>query len=272
MADPQDGPEPRDPSQSNTEAAVDLSTEDEAAERREKRQSGELSVDDIQNDELREKVIEARKKHGVDEETQQKPRDTGRPTEPDPESSEEVDRVQLDKGEDPLEQVAAQADKKLGIEETDEPSADEQAVEKARQLEEDTEDVMEGVTDDDVEEAMDLELNVIDDIDPEHFDYDDQDFSVFGGYGTDVTIEYNSVYFHLAQPGDREQEKLINEMGGGADGKGMQLTEMMSAMINTTIDKPADIEDITADWTPFERMGLGMQCMEFLGLDALGNM
>ena len=288
MADGQDRGEP---TTSNTSVDLDLQNED-VAERRSKRIDGDLDVDDIQDPELRQKVQQAREKSSDRDRRRSAMRDEPdkdgtapqpKPTKVDEADEGEVDRVRVEEGENPLGRVMEEASGKLEHPEDTEPKpedydyADETEVRDAyangeiddSELDAAAESaLMDGVDDEDIEEAMDMDLNVVEDVDPEHFNYEQQDFSTFGGYGTDVTIEYNDCYFYLVMPGDRKQEELINSMGGASG----DLTEMMNSMITHTVDRPHDIEEITADWTPFERMGLGMQCMEFLGFDSLGNM
>lgn len=223
------------PTESATSLDVDL-VDEETKEKREEftpDEGEERTKDDIQDPELK-KAVEAAEEAAAENDAAEKP---------------ESQRVQVSEGEDPMDVI-----EEAGTDETDDNG------------------VMDGVDEDDVADAMDMELNVREDIDPEHFNYEEQDFSVFGGYGTEVTIEYNETLFHLVQPGDRAQEELINNMGGGIEGGGMEMTEMMGAMIDATVDRPTNIDEITEGWTPFERMGLGLQCMEFLGIDALGNM
>lgn len=230
-----------EPTESETSLDVDL-VDDETKEKREKftpDEGEERTTDDIENPELRE-AVEAAEQAANDSDEEDEPGNQ---------------RVQVSEGEDPMDAI-----EQAGTDDTDDTDASEGSG------------VMEGVDDDDVADAMDMELNVREDIDPEHFNYEEQDFSVFGGYGQSVTIEYNETLFHLVQPGDREQEELINNMGGGLEGDGMEMAEMMGAMIDATVARPQNIAEITEGWTPFERMGLGLQCMEFLGIDALGNM
>lgn len=229
----------RDPTESETSLDIDL-VDDETAERREEHAydpDGERDLEDVEHPELRQAIKEA--EEAAEEQ----------------ESDGDAQRVQVSEGEDPFEAIENE-----GKEEETSSSSD------------DSTGVMDGVDNDELEDAMDMELNVREDIDPEHFDYEDQDFSVFGGYGEEANVEYNGVIFHFVQPSNRKQEELINNMGGGAAGGGMQMSQMMESMIEATVDKPDDINGITEGWTPFERMGLGLQCMEFLGVDALGNM
>lgn len=228
----------RDPTESETSVDVDL-VDEETAERREEHSyepDGERDLEDVEHPELRQAIKEA--EEIADEEDE-----------------EDVQRVQVSEGEDPFEAIENEGKEEDNVTSSDNSTG-----------------VMDGVDNDELEDAMDMELNVRDDIDPEHFDYDDQDFSVFGGYGEEANVEYNGVIFHFVQPSNRKQEELINNMGGGAAGGGMQMSQMMESMIDATVDKPDNIGDLTEDWTPFERMGLGLQCMEFLGVDALGNM
>lgn len=262
-----------DQTESRTEHSIDVSNE-EVERERQKREEGKLTVDDIDDPELREHVKKAREEHGVTGEEPQPAEDHNPPGEEAYEDGGQ--QVRVSEGEDPLDAMAQKAEVDTEQETAAEPTAEPatEAQPDAADEEEEEEEggsILDGVDDDDVEDAMDVDLNVREDIDPEHFNYEDQDFSVFGGYGQAVTIEYNEVYFRLVQPGDRRQEELINNMGGGLDDDGMALTDMMQALIDATVARPEDIESITSDWTPFERMGLGMQCMEFLGLDALGN-
>lgn len=226
------------PTESSSEVDVDL-VDDETKEKREKFETDEERTrDDIEHPELKKAVQDAEEAAAEQDEKDEQ-------------------RVKVDEGESPIEAIENEGrDSETTTETAD---ADDGGV-------------MDGVADDDIEEAMDMELNVRDDVDPEHFNYEDQDFSVFGGYGQQVTVEYNDTLFLLEQPDDRKQEELINNMGGGIDDGGMQLTEMMESMITASVARPHDIDEITSDWTPFERMGLGLQCMEFLGIDSLGNM
>lgn len=271
-----------EPTSSETSLEVDIGDNDAGDSEPE---LGDLTTEDIQDPELRQAVKEAQAEHGVSEGG---PAETDGPTSDDAPSDEDFEssgqQVRVSEGESPFEAMAKEGQKNAeydSVSEAKEAYANgeisdaelDDAIEGGIKSEDDGDEggLMDGVSDDDIEDAMDMELNVRDDIDPEHFDYEDQDFSVFGGYGQAVTIEFNETLFHLVQPSGREQEALINDMGGGLDDDGMDLTEMMQALIDATVARPDDIDEITSEWTPFERMGLGMQCMEFLGLDALGN-
>lgn len=132
--------------------------------------------------------------------------------------------------------------------------------------------VMDDVDDEEVEDAMgEIDLEIRDDIDPEHFDYEDQDFDQFGAYGQQANIEYNGAVFLFEQPKDRVQQQLVNEMQEIDRDEDAGSSEMMDLMIEHTITRPREIESVVADWSPFERLGLGLYCLEFNGLGALGN-
>lgn len=234
---------------------VDLSDPDREEARRRIR-DGDLEVDDIKDDELRAFVQDAAADDDGDEEVLH--------GESDDIKYEDDDSRRVKLGEDddvPDDERYESGD--INVEEDVDVKGDTSVSEKGGV------NVMDGVEDEDVSAAMDeVALNVRDDIDPEHFDYDEQDFSSFGSYDEVVAIEYNDAVFRLEMPGDRVQQRLINEM----QQQGTSQTEMMEAVIRHTVTGPSDIESVVEEWTPFERLGLGVQCIQFLGLDSLGNM
>lgn len=226
--------------------AVDLSN-DETRERQQKRVRDELTDDDIQTPEIREAVESARE----------------------------------------LQDEADEADEGTTVELSEPPADDETAREMLERIEEDNESagVTDDVADEQVEEMMDDvglgDLEVREDIDPEHFDYEGQDFEDFSAYGQQANVVYNGAVFLLEQPDDPTQQKLMNDMQSSSFAGAMSpeeaaqqtsMGEMMDKMIEHTVARPSNIDELVAEWSPFERMGLGLQCMEFLGLDALGNM
>lgn len=235
---------------------IDLSNEEDRErreERKEKIEKEEYTADDIQDPQIRKAVKEAQEGN-IDEDAKEKIDEWREQAE------EGAQRVKLSEEEEEATETSDSG-----------PDADSSGV-------------LADVDDADAEAAMgDVELNIRDDIDPEHFDYEDQDFSHFGSYGKRVNIEYNNVVFLLEEPGERAQQRMMNQMQmmwAGVDRSQLEagempevsLSDMMEIMIEAAVSRPEDIESIVCDWSPFERLGLGLQCMEFLGIEAMGNL
>lgn len=259
---------------------LDLSDE-EMAEMREKRKAGDLSVDDIQDEEIREAV---KKSRGDDiDELREQAAEAESVVELQDDPVDEEDDFVTDYGQK-MEEIAEKAteaeENAAGM---DHPTTD---VSEDDDPDTDADGLLDDLDDDEIEGMFteSTQLNVRDDIDPEHFDYENQEFEQFGAYGQQVTVEFKGALFLFEQPNDRAQQRLLNDMQtstfAGEDPtqmtreqamQQMSMSDMMESMIEHTIVRPENIADLAQDWSSFDRFGLGLLCMEFLGLDALGN-
>lgn len=294
-----ESPDSDDAGDETADMDIDLANVDEHDAVATVENTDDLGPDDIQDPELRRRVKQALDEHGEPD-----PDDTATPVEDadtpempdeakewanvpdgdgdtDDEATQDDDaatRVKLSDGDgddetaDSIEQAFANGDADPTDEDTAAAAAGQHMADAVDEATDEADDGLLGDVDDtDVEDAMDdMELDVRDDIDPAHYDFEEQSFDDFSSYGEDAVISYNGALFHFVSPSDDDQTALINEMQTAQMGGGSQVA-VMETLIDHVVERPDDIESRMTDWSPFERLGLGLQCLEFLGLNSLGN-
>jgi hypothetical protein len=217
-------------------------------------EGGPVDPDDIKDPKIREAVKQAQQKEQL-----KKAKEEAEKLDADPDTPVRVDNEAMTEDEPEPEPVSNS--------EPETPSNDFDDERYSNTTEDDTAaDPFTG-DDDDVAEAMAdwSELTTADEIDPDTFDFEDQDFEKMEGYGDDAVIEFNGLYYHLVKPDDNQAQALFAKMQGTTD-----QGQMFDLIIEEVVAQP-DMSAKLPTWDFWNRAALSGRCMQFLGLSDMGE-